>query len=67
MRRAAMEAARRKLQIDLEEQTAQIAQVQQIETLKAAQMAEVVKRKADSELASAQARIEMEQRIRAAT
>jgi uncharacterized membrane protein YqiK len=65
VRRAAMEAARRKLQIDLEEQTAQIAQVQQIETLKAAQLAEVVKRKADSELASAQARIEMEQRIRA--
>ncbi|MDP1533805.1 MAG: SPFH domain-containing protein, partial [Rubrivivax sp.] len=42
VRRAAMDAARRKLQIDLEEQTAQIAQVQQIETLKAAQMTEVV-------------------------
>ena len=66
VRRAAMEATRRKLQIDLEEQTAQIDQVQQIETLKAAQMSEVVKRKADSELASAQARIDMEQRIRAA-
>lgn len=66
VRRAAMEATRRKLQIDLEEQTAQIAQVQQIETLKAAQVAEVVQRKADSELASTRARIEMEQRIRAA-
>lgn len=66
VRRASMEATRRKLQIELEEQTAQIAQVQQIETLKAAQMAEVVKRKADSELESARARIEMEQRIRAA-
>lgn len=66
VRRAAMEASRRKLQIDLEEQTAQIAQVQQIETLKAAQLAEVVKRKADSELDSARARIEMEQQIRAA-
>ena len=66
VRRAAMDAARRKLQIDLEEQTAQIAQVQQIETLKAAQLSEVVQRKADSELASARARIEMEQRIRAA-
>ena len=64
VRRAAMEAARRKLQIELEEQTAQIAQVQQLETLKAAQLAEVVKRKADSELESARARIEMEQRIR---
>jgi uncharacterized membrane protein YqiK len=66
VRRAAMEAARLKLQIDLEEQAAQIAQVQQIETLKAAQLAEVVKRKADSELEAARARIEMEQRIRAA-
>jgi uncharacterized membrane protein YqiK len=66
VRRAAMEATRRKLQIDLEEQTAQIAQVQQIETLKAAQVAEVVQRKADSELASTRARIEMEQRIRTA-
>ena len=66
VRRAAMEASRRKLQIDLEEQTAQIAQVQQIETLKAAQFAEVVKRKADSELESARARIDMEQSIRAA-
>lgn len=66
VRRAAMDATRRKLQIDLEEQTAQIAQVQQIETLKAAQMTEVIQRKADSELASARARIEMEQQIRAA-
>lgn len=66
VRRAAMEATRRKLQIELEEQTAQISQVQQIETLKAAQVAEVVKRKADSELESARARIEMEQRIRTA-
>ena len=66
VRRAAMEATRRKLQIDLEEQAAQIDQVQQIETLKAAQMAEVVRRKADSELDSARARIEMEQRIRTA-
>jgi uncharacterized membrane protein YqiK len=66
VRRAAMEATRRKLQIDLDEQAAQIAQVQQIETLKAAQLAEVVQRKAESELASARARIEMEQRIRTA-
>lgn len=64
VRRAAMEAARRKLQIELEEQTAQIAQVQQLETLRAAQLAEVVKRKAESELESARARIDMEQRIR---
>jgi len=66
VRRAAMEATKRKLQIDLEERQAEIAQVQQIETLKAAQLAEVVKRKADSERESAQARIRMEQEIRAA-
>ncbi|HVL56121.1 MAG TPA: flotillin domain-containing protein, partial [Burkholderiaceae bacterium] len=66
VRRAAMEATRRKLQIELEEQQAEIAQVQQIETLKAAQLAEVVKRKADAELESARARISMEQQVRAA-
>ncbi|UCE30095.1 MAG: hypothetical protein JSW68_08255 [Burkholderiales bacterium] len=66
VRRAAMEASKRKLQIDLEEQQAQIEQVQQIESLKAAQVAAVVRRKADSELESARARIEMEQQIRAA-
>ncbi|RVT52353.1 flotillin family protein [Rubrivivax albus] len=66
VRKAAMEATRRKLQIELDEQAAQIAQVQQIETLKAAQLAEVVQRKAESELASTRARIEMEQRIRTA-
>ena len=65
VRRAAMEANRRKLQIELEEQSAQIAQVQSIETLKAAQLAEVVKRKADAELDAARARIAMEQAIRA--
>jgi uncharacterized membrane protein YqiK len=66
VRRAAMEATRRRLQIDLEERQAEIAQVQQIETLKAAQLAEVVKRKADSERESAHARIRMEQDIRTA-
>lgn len=66
VRRAAMEAAKQRIQIDLEQQTAEIAQVQQIETLKAAQVAEVVKRKADSERASAQARIAMEEDIRTA-
>ena len=66
VRRAAMEATRRRLQIELEEQQAQIAQVQQVETLRAAQVTEVVKRKADGERESARARIEMEQAIRAA-
>ncbi len=66
VRKSAMEATRRRLQIELDEQAAQIAQVQQIETLKAAQVTEVVQRKADSELATARARIEMEQQIRTA-
>jgi uncharacterized membrane protein YqiK len=66
VRRAAMEASKRKLQIDLEEREAQIAQAQQIETLKAAQLAEVAKRKADAEQQAAHARIQMEQQIRTA-
>ena len=65
VRRAAMEATRRKLQIDLEEREAEIAQSQQIEILKAAQLAEVAKQKATAEREAAQARIQMEQQIRA--
>jgi len=66
VRRAAMEASKRKLLIDLEEQEAQIAQTREIETLKAAQLAEVAKRKAEAEQEAAQARIAMEQEITAA-
>lgn len=66
VRRSALEVAKRKLDLDLEEEHARIAQVQQIETLKAAQMAEVAARKADSERSVAQARIDMESAIRAA-
>lgn len=64
VRRAAMEASKRKLEIDLEAQEAEISQVQQIENLKSRQLAEVAKQKADSEQAAAQARIKMEQEIR---
>jgi len=66
VRKAAMQAAKQRLQIELEEQEAEIAQVQRLETLKAAQIAEVVKRKADGELDAAQARIQMERAIQAA-
>jgi len=66
VRRAAMEASKRKLEIELEEQQAEIAQVQQIESLRARQLAEVAKEKAESEREAAQARIKMEQDIRAA-
>lgn len=64
VRRAAMEASKRKLEIDLQAQEAEISQVQQIENLKSRQLAEVAKQKADSEQAAAQARIKMEQEIR---
>ena len=66
VRRAAMEASRKRLEIDLEERRAEIAQQQEIETLAAAQLAEVAQRKADSELSATQARIEMERSIQAA-
>lgn len=64
--RSAMEASKRRLEIDLEEQQAQIAQVQELERLRAAQLAEIAERKADSEKAVAAARIRMEQDIRSA-
>jgi len=66
VRKAAMLVTKQTLEIELEEQEAEIAQVQKIETLKAAQIAEVVKRKAEGELEAARARIQMEQSIRAA-
>ncbi len=66
VRRAAMEATKRKLQIDLEEREAEIAQTREIETLLAAQLAEVARHKADAEREAAHARIVMEQEIRAA-
>jgi len=66
VRRAGMEAARQTLDIELQEQEAEIAQIQKIEELKAAQLAEVARRKADGESEAAHARIEMEQKIRTA-
>jgi flotillin len=64
VRRASMEASKRKLEIDLEEKEAEILQVQEIESLKARQVSEVAKQKANSEKDAAQARIRMEQDIR---
>lgn len=61
--RAAMEAQRRKLEIDLDQRRAEIAQTQEIETLLAAQLAEIAARKADGERAAAHARIDMEREI----
>ncbi|MCC5989307.1 MAG: flotillin [Pararhodobacter sp.] len=66
VRRAAMEAARRQLEIDLDERRAQIAQSQQVEALISAQTAEIARAKAEAESAAAEARIRMEQQIQAA-
>ncbi len=66
VRRAAMEASRKRLEIDLEERRAEIAQQQEIETLAAAQIAEVARRKAESERSATEAKIEMERSIQAA-
>ncbi|MFN4099929.1 MAG: flotillin family protein [Pararhodobacter sp.] len=66
VRRAGMEAARRKLEIDLEERRAEIAQSQEIEALMATQLSEVARAKAEAEGASAAARIRMEQQIQTA-
>ncbi len=65
VRRSAMEASKRTLQIDLEEQEAQIEQVKTLETLRALQLAEIAASKAESEIAANTAKIEMEKSIRA--
>jgi len=66
VRKAAMEASRQRLEIELEERRAEIAQQQEIETLAATQLAEVAQQKANSEMSATQARITMEQSIEAA-
>ena len=65
VRRSAMEAAKWTLQIDLEEQEAQIEQVKTLESLRAAQLAQIAASKAESEIAANAAKIEMEKSIRA--
>lgn len=63
--KSTMEAEKRKLEIQLEQRRAEIAQAQEIETLMAQQLAEIAARKADAERAKARARIQMEQDIQA--
>jgi len=65
VKRSAMEAAKRTLEINLEEQEAQIKQAQQLESLRAAQLAEIATSKAEAEIASNAAKINMEKTIRA--
>ncbi|MEL6766482.1 MAG: flotillin domain-containing protein [Pseudomonadota bacterium] len=66
VRQSAMEAAKRKLTIDREEEEARIAQTQEIATLRAAQEAEIAKREEDAARAREEARIERERQVRAA-
>ncbi|GGF74438.1 Uncharacterized membrane protein YqiK, contains Band7/PHB/SPFH domain [Mameliella alba] len=67
VRRAEVEASRRRMEIELEERRAEIAQGQEIETLLAAQLTEIARRKAEAEREAAQARIRMEQDIQSAS
>ncbi len=67
VRKAEVEASQRRLQIELEERRAEIAQAQEIETLLAAQLTEVARRKSNAEREAAQARIRMEQDIQVAS
>jgi len=66
VRRAEVDANRQKLDIELEQRRAEIAQAKEIEMLLAAQLTEVASRKAEAEREAAQARIRMEQEIQAA-
>ncbi|MCH2165618.1 MAG: flotillin [Marinovum sp.] len=66
VRRAAMEAERQKMAIERDEEEAKIAQIQQIETLKAAQEAEIAARSEDSVRESERSRIAREEAVRAA-
>ncbi len=63
--RSAMEAEKLKYQIQQEEEGALIAQIQEIETMKAAQDAEIASRREGGEQLKEQARIAKEQQIRA--
>ena len=66
VRRAAMEAERKRLEIERDEREAQIAQVKQIETLEAAQQAEIAERQEESARTREEARVAREQAIRSA-
>jgi uncharacterized membrane protein YqiK len=67
VRRAEVESNRQKLEIELEQRRAEIAQTQEIETLLAQQLTEVARRKASAEREAAEARIEMERAIQSAS
>ncbi len=66
VRRAALEAEKKKIDIAREEEQARIAQQQEIETLKAAQQTEIAQRRSAAEQTSEAARIAKERAVRAA-
>ena len=66
VRRAAMEAERQKLIIEQDEEQARIEQSQKVETLRAAQEAEIAARREDSRRETERSRIAREEAIRAA-
>ncbi|MCT4609341.1 MAG: SPFH domain-containing protein [Pelagimonas sp.] len=66
VRRAEMEAERERLLIEQDEKQASIQQIQQVETLKAAQEAEIAQRTEDSVRETERARIAREEAIRSA-
>ncbi|MEM8787636.1 MAG: flotillin domain-containing protein [Pseudomonadota bacterium] len=63
---SAMEATRRKLEIERDEEQARIAQHQEIETLKAGQQAEIARQRADADREAEAARIAKERAVREA-
>ncbi len=64
--RSSMEASKRKLEIDLEQQEAQIHQTLELERLRAEQLAQIATNKAAGERSATEARIDMERQIRTA-
>ena len=66
VKQSALEAAKRGLEIERDEKAARIAQVQELETLEAAQEAELARRREDSMREKEAARVAREQAIRAA-
>lgn len=63
---SSMEATRRTLEIERDEEQARIAQHQEIETLKAAQTAEIARRRAEADREAESARIQKEKAIKEA-
>lgn len=66
VRQSAMDAERRKIDIERAEEQARIEQIEQLQTLRAAQEAEISKRQEDGSRQSSEARIQKEREVRSA-